>query len=68
MLDQFSNLNSLEYALTGHEFMENLEMDVPKMDFATGQPETATQPSNERSTKSSKNTKDMASQQNILVS
>ena len=77
MLDQFgSNLNSLEYALTGQneqEFMDNLEMDVPKMDYSTAQTETGTQSSNVSPTvspRSDNSYKQMPipSQQNILVS
>ena len=49
MFDQFgSNLNSLEYALTGQneqELMENYQMDVPKMNFSTTQADTETQSS-----------------------
>ena len=80
MLDQFSNLNSLEYALTGQneqELMENLEMDVPKMDttahtnYTPSQTETGLQSSNVSQTVSPRSDnlyKQMPSQQNILVS
>ena len=52
MSDQFgSNLNSLEYALTGHneqEFIENLQIDIPKMEHqpAIIEMERLEQPSN----------------------
>ena len=82
MLDQFSNLNSLDYALTGQneqELMENLEMDVPKMDttahtnYPQSQTETGIHSSNVSPTvspRSDNSYKQMPipSQQNILVS
>jgi len=50
MSDQFgSNLNSLEYALTGHndqEFIENLQIDIPKMEHESTMIEMDQQPSN----------------------
>lgn len=79
MFDQFgSNLNSLEYALTGQneqELMENYQMDVPKMDFSTTQADTETQSSSVSpimsptvSSRCNNTQKSVTSQQNILVS
>ena len=78
MFDQFgSNLNSLEYALTGQneqELMENYQMDVPKMNFSTTQADTETQSSTVSPITSptvgsicNYAQKSVTSQQNILV-
>ena len=78
MSDQFgSNLNSLEYALTGHneqEFIENLQIDIPKMEHqpAIIEMERLEQPSNVSPTVSPRIENPqkhiIPDQQNILVS
>ena len=78
MSDQFgSNLNSLEYALTGHneqEFIENLQIDIPKMEHqpAIIEMERLEQPSNVSPTVSPRienpQKQIIPDQQNILVS
>ena len=78
MSDQFgSNLNSLEYALTGHneqEFIENLQIDIPKMEHqpAIIEMERLEQPSNVSPTVSPRienpQKQTVPDQQNILVS
>ena len=78
MSDQFgSNLNSLEYALTGHneqEFIENLQIDIPKMEHqpAIIEMERLEQPSNVSPTVSPRienpQKQTIPDQQNILVS
>ena len=78
MSDQFgSNLNSLEYALTGHneqEFIENLQIDIPKMEHqpAIIEMERLEQPSNVSPTVSPRienpQKQTIPDQQNLLVS